>query len=81
MANIQDNDDLSSICGENVVRNVLDLLTQAIDDSTANQEHILNNFKIKDILWLVINQNEYLEVAGRGCLALSHILRSNPRAQ
>jgi hypothetical protein len=33
------------------------------------------------VLWLVLNQNEYLEVAGRGCLVLSHVLHTNPRSQ
>ena len=74
-------DDLSSVYSEDVVSCVLGLLTQALDGSKLNQEYILNNFKIKEVLWLVINQNEYLEVAGRGCLVLSHILHANQRAQ
>jgi len=74
-------DDLSSVYSEDVVSCVLGLLTQALDGSKPNQEYILNNFKIKDVLWLVVNQNEYLEVAGRGCLVLSHILHGNQRAQ
>ena len=71
----------STLFTESVVRNILDLLADAIDTNKANQEFILNNFKIYETIDMVVNQNEYLELAGKGCLVLSHLLWTSPKGQ
>jgi hypothetical protein len=71
----------STLFTESVVRNILDLLANAIDANKANQDFILSNFKIYEIIDMVINQNEYLELAGKGCLVLSHLLWTSPKGQ
>ena len=62
---------------EDVITYVLDLLSQSIDRNKKNQEFILKNFKVFEIIMLLINQNEYLFVAGKGCLVLSNLLWAN----
>ena len=62
---------------EEMVLYVLDLLSQSLDGNKTNQDFLLNNFKIFDSLTMLINQNEYLDVAGKGCLVLSNLLFSN----
>lgn len=62
---------------ESVIRNILDLISNAIDTNKLNQDFILTNFKIYEIINMVINQNEYLHLAGKGCLVLSHLLWTN----
>ena len=65
---------------EEVIIYTLDLLSQSIDRNKNNQEFILKNFKIFDVLMLLINQNEYLDVAGKSCLVLSNMLWNNQKA-
>lgn len=78
---LESQNDNGSLYSESVVRNILDLLANAIDTNKANQDFILTNFKIYEIIDLIINQNEYLYLAGKGCLVLSHLLWNNPKAQ
>jgi hypothetical protein len=75
------NEAASTLFTESVVRNILDLLANAIDTNKANQDFILSNFKIYETIEMVINQNEYLELAGKGCLVLSHLLWTSPKGQ
>lgn len=74
-------DENPTLYTESVIRNILDLISNAIDANKQNQEFILANFKIYDIINMVINQNEYLHLAGKGCLVLSHLLWTNPKSQ
>ena len=41
----------------------------------------MSSFKIYDIMMKLIDQNEHHEIAGKGCLVLSHILWNNKPAQ
>lgn len=51
------NEAASTLFTESVVRNILDLLANAIDTNKANQDFILSNFKIYETIEMVINQN------------------------
>ena len=74
------NFDKITFFNEDMVSYVLDLLSQSLDGNKSNQDLVLKNFKISDILMLMINQNEYLNVAGKGCLVLSNLLWQNKAA-
>lgn len=70
-----------SMYSESVIRYLLDLLSKAIDTNQLNQAYVMSNFKVYDVLIKLIDQNEHLEIAGKGCLVLSHILWNNKNAQ
>lgn len=73
--------DEDSMYSESVIRYLLDLLSKAIDTNRLNQSFVMSGFKLYDIMMKLVDQNEHLEIAGKGCLVLSHILWNNKPAQ
>lgn len=78
-----DNVSFETFYSQNVIEWLLDLLSQAIDSNQLNKDHLLRggNYKTYETMMLIINQNEYLELAGKACLVLSHFLWQNKKAQ
>jgi hypothetical protein len=64
-----------------VVEYLMDMLAQIIDQGK-NAEFLLQGpgFKIYETMMLILNHNEYLELAGKACLLLSHFLWNSKKA-
>jgi hypothetical protein len=71
---------IDTLYTESTMRYVLDLLCSTIDSNALNQGFILS-LGIGETITNIISQNEWFDVAGKGCLFLSHLVWKNNKAR